>query len=101
MHGASVKTGITGGSSDAIFMQTSFNSKCAVKVVQWIEAINSDLVASKLGHIFACPASWRCPLYLIPFSMPICLLTVIIQYSKADLGGEDQKWGSRIEKGKR
>ena len=69
MHGASVKTGITRDSSDAIFMQTSFNSKCAVKVARGIEAINSDLVASKLGHIFACPASWRCPLYLIPFSM--------------------------------
>ena len=44
-------------------------SKCAVKVAQWIEATNSDLVASKLGHIFACPGSWRCPLYLFPFSM--------------------------------
>ena len=42
-------------------------SKCAVKVVQWNEDTNSDLVASKLGHIFACPASWWCPLYFISF----------------------------------
>ena len=47
MHGASVKTGITRGSSDAIFMQTSFNSKCAVKVAHGIEVTNLDLVISK------------------------------------------------------
>ena len=54
-------------------------SKCAVTVVQWNEDTNSDLVASKLGHIFACPASWRCPLYLFPFSM---VLPLVINYYK-------------------
>ena len=37
------------------------------KVAHEIEVFNLDLVTSKFWHIFACPASWRCPLYFIFF----------------------------------
>ena len=43
--------------------------KVRSKVAQRFESNNSYLCISRFGHIFACPASWRCPLYLFPFSM--------------------------------
>ena len=44
------------------------------KVAHEIEVTNSDLVISKFWHIFACPASWRCPLYLIFFLYDVHLV---------------------------
>ena len=41
------------------------------KVAHEIEVFNLDLVTSKFWHIFACPASWRCPLYFI-FFLYVC-----------------------------
>ena len=46
---------------------------------------NFYLSNSRLGHIFACLASWQCPLYLFPFSMGEA--SVGIEYYRVDIWG--------------